>query len=121
MIISSVFHFFFLMIPRPPRSTLFPYTTLFRSEEQVVVELLHKQPLAPHGVQHLQKQRAQQLLGRDRRPPNPRVELTELGRQLRQNPVDHAADRAQGVIRRDSLLKRQIAPHPSLPLSANMS
>src|SRR3712207_7041243 len=30
--------FFFLMIRRPPRSTLFPYTTLFRSEpEQLVV------------------------------------------------------------------------------------
>src|SRR3712207_7301310 len=26
-------HFFFLMIRRPPRSTLFPYTTLFRSAE----------------------------------------------------------------------------------------
>src|SRR5215831_8274154 len=26
---------FFLMIRRPPRSTLFPYTTLFRSAEQV--------------------------------------------------------------------------------------
>src|SRR5688572_33449659 len=26
------FSFFFLMIRRPPRSTLFPYTTLFRSE-----------------------------------------------------------------------------------------
>src|SRR4051795_8591378 len=26
----SVFSFFFLMIRRPPRSTLFPYTTLFR-------------------------------------------------------------------------------------------
>src|SRR5256885_4862620 len=25
--------FFFLMIRRPPRSTLFPYTTLFRSNE----------------------------------------------------------------------------------------
>src|SRR5438067_9129807 len=25
-------HFFFLMIRRPPRSTLFPYTTLFRSD-----------------------------------------------------------------------------------------
>src|SRR5207249_11420274 len=25
------FIFFFLIIPRPPRSTLFPYTTLFRS------------------------------------------------------------------------------------------
>src|SRR3712207_9280344 len=27
-----VFIFFFLMIRRPPRSTLFPYTTLFRSD-----------------------------------------------------------------------------------------
>src|SRR5256885_6745981 len=26
------FFFFFLMIRRPPRSTLFPYTTLFRSD-----------------------------------------------------------------------------------------
>src|SRR2546425_8231073 len=30
--LRSVF-FFFLMIRRPPRSTLFPYTTLFRSRE----------------------------------------------------------------------------------------
>src|SRR5216683_3933499 len=28
---SSPFFFFFLMIRRPPRSTLFPYTTLFRA------------------------------------------------------------------------------------------
>src|ERR1043165_10134227 len=28
---SLFFLFFFLMIRRPPRSTLFPYTTLFRS------------------------------------------------------------------------------------------
>src|SRR5258707_3092945 len=28
--------FFFLMIRRPPRSTLFPYTTLFRSKADVV-------------------------------------------------------------------------------------
>src|SRR3712207_8466180 len=31
MWISSGLVFFFLMIRRPPRSTLFPYTTLFRS------------------------------------------------------------------------------------------
>src|SRR2546426_3656816 len=31
-VIVSFFVFFFLMIRRPPRSTLFPYTTLFRSE-----------------------------------------------------------------------------------------
>src|SRR5256886_6249362 len=30
------FVFFFLMIRRPPRSTLFPYTTLFRSHQHRV-------------------------------------------------------------------------------------
>src|SRR2546428_12199431 len=30
------FFFFFLMIRRPPRSTLFPYTTLFRSRVEAV-------------------------------------------------------------------------------------
>src|SRR6266581_6169988 len=30
----SFFFFFFLMIRRPPRSTLFPYTTLFRSPDR---------------------------------------------------------------------------------------
>src|SRR2546430_8198493 len=30
---SPVYLFFFLMIRRPPRSTLFPYTTLFRSSK----------------------------------------------------------------------------------------
>src|SRR2546422_6694198 len=34
--------FFFLMIRRPPRSTLFPYTTLFRSQD-----------LASRGAQRL--------------------------------------------------------------------
>src|SRR2546430_13557618 len=29
--VMTCFFFFFLMIRRPPRSTLFPYTTLFRS------------------------------------------------------------------------------------------
>src|SRR5438045_9542303 len=31
VIVLLLFYFFFLMIRRPPRSTLFPYTTLFRS------------------------------------------------------------------------------------------
>src|SRR5258706_13595642 len=31
--ISRLIFFFFLMIRRPPRSTLFPYTTLFRSPQ----------------------------------------------------------------------------------------
>src|SRR5437867_10162482 len=32
---NTFFFFFFLMIRRPPRSTLFPYTTLFRSRPSV--------------------------------------------------------------------------------------
>src|SRR2546427_6331468 len=36
--------FFFLMIRRPPRSTLFPYTTLFRS--------LHAREVRPDGARH---------------------------------------------------------------------
>src|SRR5438105_15014018 len=32
--------FFFLMIRRPPRSTLFPYTTLFRSDLDPVPQLV---------------------------------------------------------------------------------
>src|SRR3712207_7622403 len=31
-----IIYFFFLMIRRPPRSTLFPYTTLFRSDRPVM-------------------------------------------------------------------------------------
>src|SRR3712207_8935453 len=38
MTYTSSFSFFFLMIRRPPRSTLFPYTTLFRSRGQGSVE-----------------------------------------------------------------------------------
>src|SRR5256885_15015996 len=33
-VVLFAFFFFFLMIRRPPRSTLFPYTTLFRSTRQ---------------------------------------------------------------------------------------
>src|SRR5229473_7993908 len=36
---SCLVFFFFLMIRRPPRSTLFPYTTLFRSPQRLRVPL----------------------------------------------------------------------------------
>src|SRR5690606_41642909 len=31
--LSSYLCLFFILVPRPPRSTLFPYTTLFRSDQ----------------------------------------------------------------------------------------
>src|SRR5256885_9491427 len=55
------FVFFFLMIRRPPRSTLFPYTTLFRSR-QVAGE-------AGEGAG------GALLLAPDQRVANPRLEL----------------------------------------------
>src|SRR2546429_7338368 len=49
------FFFFFLMIRRPPRSTLFPYTTLFRSRRRVFRDYAHglARVLAFHRIQHL--------------------------------------------------------------------
>src|SRR5215813_15170167 len=38
------FLFFFLMIRRPPRSTLFPYTTLFRSSPATAAECRGHRP-----------------------------------------------------------------------------
>src|SRR5258708_21337413 len=38
----SVLFFFFLMIRRPPRSTLFPYTTLFRSKRREIIPIRHR-------------------------------------------------------------------------------
>src|SRR5260370_112308 len=40
MVCLYILRFFFLMIRRPPRSTLFPYTTLFRSVRSVMKLLL---------------------------------------------------------------------------------
>src|SRR2546423_11542259 len=45
----SRFCFFFLMIRRPPRSTLFPYTTLFRS--RLKQERCHSPPARRASVQ----------------------------------------------------------------------
>src|SRR5438105_12286076 len=41
------------MIPPPPRSTLFPYTTLFRSRANVVVAVLELRYVAPPSEQCL--------------------------------------------------------------------
>src|SRR3712207_9109366 len=44
------YSFFFLMIRRPPRSTLFPYTTLFRSKKDIVRN--KKMTLAPQELEN---------------------------------------------------------------------
>src|SRR5438067_5559529 len=49
---SLVTLFFFLILRRPPRSTLFPYTTLFRSNQSgptLIVLAEHKPPVYDQG------------------------------------------------------------------------
>src|SRR2546425_13311456 len=54
--------FFFLMIRRPPRSTLFPYTTLFRSREQELLRCFPGQLLRALGplLAHLAGERSEE-------------------------------------------------------------
>src|SRR2546430_11401336 len=62
--LSNASIFFFLMIRRPPRSTLFPYTTLFRS---LVLARLHRvQPGEHLGLYLLEagQRRPRRLVGR---------------------------------------------------------
>src|SRR3712207_8929141 len=47
--------FFFLMIRRPPRSTLFPYTTLFRSLLARAQRLVEAEPSRLHEQDRLRR------------------------------------------------------------------
>src|SRR5438105_13063756 len=44
--------FFFLLIRRPPRSTLFPYTTLFRSNNQTSHRKMRENSKMLFGLRH---------------------------------------------------------------------
>src|SRR5438477_4987177 len=50
------YRLFFLMIRRPPRSTLFPYTTLFRSDERPGEHVVGRD--AVRQVDHARRRRA---------------------------------------------------------------
>src|SRR5215213_2107884 len=47
VLLTLVSFFFFLMIRRPPRSTLFPYTTLFRPCGRLPARGAHRAPRDP--------------------------------------------------------------------------
>src|SRR2546430_17723411 len=54
--------FFFLMIRRPPRSTLFPYTTLFRSGREVAEQSDRPVHVLEHAVRVVRNVHAEVLL-----------------------------------------------------------
>src|SRR2546428_5516546 len=61
IVFFSVLFFFFLMIRRPPRSTLFPYTTLFRSNGDSTAphRLCHDAEISVQEADHGELSRAE--------------------------------------------------------------
>src|SRR3712207_7612363 len=54
--------FFFLMIRRPPRSTLFPYTTLFRSRsEGALMHYLLVEKMTPRAIAEAHPELAEEV------------------------------------------------------------
>src|SRR3712207_8934880 len=78
--------FFFLMIRRPPRSTLFPYTTLFRSGDPAPVKaetVEHREAVEPVAHPILARLPGSRTVAKER-PMQPRGHLT-LSRQDRKS------------------------------------
>src|SRR3989454_8817057 len=106
--LSSAFLFFFLMIRRPPRSTLFPYTTLFRSARArglerhtdfPVSQRLLDDPEAGHAAEDadalgpLDRQVPQSAEERFRRPAREQ-DRAVFSRERERAPFEQRADRA---------------------------
>src|SRR3989454_2900522 len=85
---STIFFFFFLMIRRPPRSTLFPYTTLFRSPAGIRRE---QQARGRRGSRRLLEARHGAGPGRDDAAPGFRSILPRRPRPRRPRRPSHGA------------------------------
>src|SRR6266511_6377486 len=79
-----LYFFFFLMIRRPPRSTLFPYTTLFRSSECGP---------SPGGLRDLERVD----LGKVARQARPALALVAARPQLAARCPEVQPDRVAGI------------------------
>src|SRR5256885_4106309 len=100
---TTLYFFFFLMIRRPPRSTLFPYTTLFRS---VVPE-----PVPERRVRLLERsQHHRHLAVRVARP----AVLEHLVRQPGQNHLERLAVDLLGL-ERVQVEVRHLVRHDAAP------
>src|SRR2546430_6592918 len=103
MIFVCLYFFFFLMIRRPPRSTLFPYTTLFRSKIRLRIHRRRSRngprPRAPRlrSEEHTSELQSQsnlvcRLLLEKKKEPVPRVVRQAM---LRAPPCRRVIDNAR--------------------------
>ncbi len=87
-------------------------------EQQVVVAPLAERPLRTDRVQRHQHRRLQQRLRWDAAAAPGRVHAIEHVIQLGEHRVDHPADLADRMIRRDQILRRQRRQHRQLRIRA---
>src|SRR3712207_7338261 len=98
------------MIRRPPRSTLFPYTTLFRSKRAGVAELLFL-----GAINNVGELLADHRPVRRNRSDLELVRLVELGRFRRSEEHTSELQSRQYLVCRLLLEKKKITlPYPSL-------
>src|SRR3712207_7703052 len=84
-------YFFFLMIRRPPRSTLFPYTTLFRSSGTLARGALPARRAPARAARPVPG--LLRLLGLALRPAAGRIRGGELARRPDVHPLDRKSTR----------------------------
>src|SRR3712207_4111918 len=104
--------FFFLMIRRPPRSTLFPYTTLFRSSCSSC-----RLPLAPVMATRVRAGRSDKtVMGASRTGS---YEVTATRPDVRTSVTGHSRQISAKTARRRSALR--VRPHPMTPTASSLS
>src|SRR2546427_8503725 len=110
--VSRLFHpfFFFLMIRRPPRSTLFPYTTLFRS----AVRDPCRENLQDHGPGHEGRRPRHRPERLGRRPHPGRRGLA--GRDRKSTRLNSSHSQISYAVFCLKKKKKKITTHSSSPL-----
>src|ERR1022692_1290026 len=139
--LSFLFFFFFLMIRRPPRSTLFPYTTLFRSgqlddspsvasDAQLPKKEHHRTPVCERGLKQVEsnvhKLVSDDVLSSDAQLPKKehhRTPVCERGlKQVESNERrEQIPIRIQPITQREGQQHERAGNHTQVTIDSHMS
>src|SRR2546425_5139059 len=105
--------FFFLMIRRPPRSTLFPYTTLFRSSAGIGVADFLRAAMQDAGLSHEEARRRFWFVDKDGLLHSGRTDLSAEQRVYRSEEHTSELQSLAYVVCRLLLEKKQQKCQPA--------
>src|SRR2546430_13517538 len=107
-------NFFFLMIRRPPRSTLFPYTTLFRSFAECIRRGRHTGQRT--GIREHAGRRQGVCFG----PRDPCVDRLDSNGRERSRSEEHTSDSSHSQISYAVFCLKKKNPAPLRGISAHL-